>query len=233
VILFTASRQALNYAAAMSQAGLQDGWLTKEAPDVPADDSNSSRAVQYLLERLHLFSISGEWYRPELGWSSDQMLAFNQLWQRSDRDRLLQSVAKTATDLFEEARAERTPRIDSGVRFFGFVKSTMLAPACAVMPRLVARKLAVACLLHTADWEGDEPKWNAIEFQKRLPQGEDGKDKEPRGIYDVVNFTRDLWLPGRDSPLSRLLKEEYEWLLSQQWSDAARCYVASRLEAAR
>ena len=225
VILFTASRQALNYAAAMSQAGLQDGWLTKEAPDVPADDSNSSRAVQYLLERLHLFSVSGEWYRPELGWSSDQMLEFNQLWHRPDRDQLLESVARTAQDLFDRVKAGRIPPIAHGVRFFGYVKSHMPSPACSVMPRLVARKLAVACLLQTADWESDEPRWNAVEFQRLLPQGEDGKEKTVRGIYDVVNFTRDLWLPGRDSILTRLLPEEFDWLERQQLSVNARQYV--------
>ena len=225
VILFTASRQALNYAAAMSQAGLQDGWLTKEAPDVPADDSNSSRAVQYLLERLHLFSVSGDWYRPELGWSSDQMLEFSQLWQRPDRDQLLQSVAETAQELFDSARAGRIPPIEHGVRFFGYVKSRMPSPACSVMPRLVARKLAVACLLDTADWEGDEPRWNEIKFQKLLPQGEDGKEKAVRGIYDVVNFTRDLWLPGRDSLLTRLLPEEFNWLEKQQLNVNAPHYI--------
>jgi len=233
VILFTASRQALNYAAAMSQAGLQDGWLTKEAPDVPTDDSNSSRAVQYLLQRLHLFSVSGEWYRPELGWSSDQMLEFNQLWQRLDRDQLLESVGKTAQHLFDSAKAGRTQVIEHGVRFFGFVKSRMPAPACAVMPRLAARKLAVACLLHTANWEREEPRWDARQFQTLLPQGPDGKEKDVDGIYHVVNFTRDLWLPGRESPLNRLLIEEYKWLLDQEFgqnSSECKGYIQRCME---
>ena len=217
VIMLTASRQALNYAVAMADAGSQDGWLTKEAPDVPLDDVNSSRAVHYLLERLHLFSLAGEWYRTELGWTSEQMIEFNRLWQRPDRESLLEAVQQKAQELFQGARENRCPPIDRGVRFFGFIKSAMPTPQCSVMPRLVARKLAIACLLVTADWSNGEPSWSPHKFQGMLPQGPDGKEKNVSGIYHVVNFTRDLWIPGRESPLNRLLAEEYEWLLAQDW----------------
>jgi CheY-like chemotaxis protein len=225
VIILTASRQALNYAVAMADAGSQDGWLTKEAPDVPIDDANSSRAVHYLLERLHLFSLAGEWYRPELGWSSPQMTEFNRLWQRPDRESLLGDVRQKAGEVFQAARGGRGPKVAYGVRFLGFIQSIMPAPTCRVMQLLVARKVFLACLLDTADWSAGEPSWNVDEFKRMLPQGEGRwRNKEARGIYDVVVYTRDLWFPGRDSPFNRLLPEEYDWLLAQDWKGhAAEC----------
>jgi CheY-like chemotaxis protein len=241
VVMLTASRQALNYIAAMAGAGPQDGWLTKEAPDVPVDDDNSSRSVHYLLSRLHVFSTLAEWYRPELEWSSEQIREFAAFWSRPDRDQLLETARREATEIFTRAKnppgitVPRTDETEAPVRILGYV-TTLHAWTHPLLPRLVARKVGIACLLQTADWSAAEPVWDASALNQMVPQDELNKCYAVEGIYEAVPFHRDLWIRGRGSPVTRLLVEEYEWLLKQDWGQVgARCkgYVKRLLEAAR
>lgn len=241
IVMLTASRQALNYVAAMAGAGQQDGWLMKEAPDVPVDDENSARSVHYLLNRLQVFSSLSEWYRPELGWSSEQVREFAAFWSRPDRDQLLNDAREKATRIFKDAKnfsivIPRSSAREPAVRLFGYIK-TLHSWAHPLMPLLVARMVAVACLLQTADWQDMEPTWNAKALHLMVPQDEKTKrDTVVRGIYDAVAFHRDLWIPGRASPVTRLLVEEYEWLLGQDWGAVGtqcKAYVQRLLDAAR
>lgn len=238
VIVLTASRQALNYVAAMEGAGPQDGWLTKEAPDVPVDDENSARSVHYLLSRLHVFSTMREWYRPELGWNSGQLRKFAAFWSRPDRDELLKTAREAATDILSLAKSSsitvpRTKVADPPVRILGYVKRRQ-AWSHPIVPLLVSRKVALACLLYTADWSHGGPVWNPQAFHEILPQDELTKRlTKVSAIYDVVNFHRDLWIPGRASPVTRLLREEYEWLLAQdygQHNDQCRRFLNNLLQ---
>lgn len=228
VVMLTASRQALNYVAAMAGAGPQDGWLMKEAPDVAVDDGNSSRSVHYLLNRLHVFSALGEWYRPELGWSSEQIREFAAFWSRPDRDQLLETSRQEATEIFNKAKDPgiTVPRADETtppVRLLGYVK-TLHAWTHPLLPLLVARKVGIACLLQTANWMATEPVWNAAALNQMVPQDELNKCYAVDGIYEAVAFHRDLWIPGRASPVTRLLIEEYQWLLEQAWGAvSAQC----------
>lgn len=234
IAMLTASRQALNYVAAMTGAGPQDGWVTKEAPDVEVDNDNSARSVHYLLSRLHVFSTLAEWYRPELGWSSEQIREFAAFWSRPDRDQLLETVRNEASDIFRRAKdpgitIPREKERDPVVRLLGYVRTLHSWPH-PILPLLVARKVAIACLLQTADWKGTEPEWNALALHQMVPQDERTKrNTAVRGIYDAVAFHRDLWIPGRASPMTRLLLREYEWLSQQNYGSQDDCCKAAIL----
>jgi len=239
VVMLTASRQALNYVAAMAGAGPQDGWLTKEAPDVPVDDDNSSRSVHYLLSRLHVFSTLAEWYRPELEWSSEQIREFAAFWSRPDRDQLLETARKEATQIFGRAKNPGitipwTKASDAQVRLLGYVKG-LGSWRHPLLPLLVARKVGIACLLQTANWGKDEPQWDHNALHQMVPQDAwTKKNRKPRGIYDAIKF-HDLWFRSSTAPTTSLLIEDYEWLLKQDWGDvAAPCieFIKRCLEAA-
>ena len=219
VIILTASRQALNYAVAMAGAESQDGWVTKEAPDVPIDDANSSRAVHYLFERLHLFSMAGEWYSPELGWPTTPIRDFNELWEHQQREILLGEVRDKATEILEATKTSGSRPAAYGVRFRRFIQSQLPSPTCKVMQLLLERKVFLACLLDTADWSGGKPSWNVETFKMRLPQGPGPWEMDVEGIYHVVPYTRDLYFPARRAPFKSLLTEEGAWLLAQLWGD--------------
>jgi CheY-like chemotaxis protein len=237
VVMLTASRQALNYVAAMAGAGPQDGWLMKEAPDVPVDDDNSSRSVHYLLNRLHVFSTLGEWYRPALEWQSREITEFSDFWGQSDRTNLLAQAEYHASLLFREVVEGRVPD-PLPRRFWGYVSSRTSDSRHSFVARLVARKVAIACLLHCADWNhSGEPEWNLERFQHLLPDTPDAKRKDEKEFSKDISvlFNRDLYLPGLKSAISALLRVEYEWLLKQDWGPAStQCtvYVRRLLEAA-
>jgi hypothetical protein len=217
VIMLTASRQAVNFAAVMAGAREVDGWLTKEAPDVPADDENSSRAVHYLLERLHLFACLRDWYRPEFEWNLERKLAYAHLHNSPYRDSCLGHVAARAEAVFSALLRDRTLQDKyRGEKFYSCIESEVAPLRFDVERRLVARRVAVAALLHTAQWAPGGPHWDVDAFQNLMPGRPD--KKIVKAVYDVVNFNDRLWLTTSDPALvERLLKEEYEWLLNRHW----------------
>ncbi|HZT32747.1 MAG TPA: hypothetical protein VFA33_22860 [Bryobacteraceae bacterium] len=217
VIMLTASRQAVNFAAVMAGAREVDGWLTKEAPDVPADDENSSRALHYLLERLHLFACLHDWYCPEFEWNLERKLACARLYNSPHRDFCLGHIAQRAEAIFHTLLVGRTLQDKyKGEKFYSCIESEVAPLRFDVERRLVARRIAVAALLHTAQWAAGGPRWNVDAFQNLMPGRPD--KKIVKAVYDVVNFNDRLWFTTSEPTLiERLLKEEYEWLLNRSW----------------
>jgi hypothetical protein len=212
VVMLTASRQVLNYAAAMSGAAPHDGWLTKEAPDVPLDDRNSARAVHYLLERLHLYSTLLEWYGDHLKWKLEWINEYSDFWCDQRRDDLLRQVSELASKTFKDAQSNRCD-VDRKQQFWGFIRATVGSAAHPLVAFLVARRVALACLLYTTDWNAGTPMWNVANFARIVPHDPRGRVEET--IDDIVNFGRDLHIPTTKSPEKHLLREEYDWLLAQ------------------
>jgi hypothetical protein len=231
IIILTASRQAVNFAAVMADAREVDGWLTKEAPDIPADDENSSRAVHYLLERLHLFACLRDWYRPEMDWELKWKLDYARLYNGPDWDGCQQWVSQKAADIFNHWIGNGPPR---STTFYKAIQdclpdvgNVVREPHRSLAVRLVARRVAVATLLHTARWQGGRPEWDLQEWASIVP----GRHARPTGIYrgeirypsDVVNFHEQLWLRSYLPDLvDLLLEEEYIWLQNRRWSRNAR-----------
>ena len=223
VIMLTASRQAVNFAAVMAGAREVDGWLTKEAPDVPADEENSSRAVHYLLERLHLFACLRDWYRPEMNWQLKWKLDYARLYNSPHRDQCQKWVSEKATEIFDQwVRGERPQGT-----FYKAIESELGNPG-EVPPahrglavRLVARRVAVATLLHTAHWQEAMPTWDLAQWAAMVPARHLRPD-EIRYPSEVVNFTEQLWFRSYLPDLvDSLLKEEYGWLLGWRWDQNA------------
>ncbi len=238
VVMLTASRQALNYVAAMAGAGPQDGWLMKEAPDVPVDDGNSARSVHYLLRQLHVFSTMAEWYRPALEWGRREVAEFSDFWGQSNRAHMLEQAERHASTLFRDVVEKRIP--DSlQQRFWGYISSRISTSGHSFVARLVARTVAIACLLYTADWsQSGDPQWNIEKFQRILPDTRVAKGKDEKDFSKDISilFNRDLYLPGLKSALNALLPVEYEWLLKQDWGAAdpqSTAYVQRLLDAAK
>jgi CheY-like chemotaxis protein len=219
VVMLTASRQVLNYAAAMSGAAPHDGWLTKEAPDVPLDDRNSARAVHYLLDRLHLYSTLLEWYGDHLGWELEWINAYSEFWCDQHRDDLLRQIGELASKIFKDAQHNRCD-VGNEQQFWGYIKTAVRSATHPLVARLVARRVALACLLYTADWNAGTRIWNVEKFGRIIPH--DPRGREEKRIDGVVNFTRDLWLPTAKSPEKHLLREEYDWLVAENLSKTSK-----------
>lgn len=215
VIMLTASRQAMTYAVVMDDAERADGWLTKEGPDTPPDDENSARAIHYMLERLHLFACVQDWYRDELRWDPDWKLEYAK-WRGSPPWNESQSRIETiSTQLFWSIQQaefrERHKYVAAGLGW-----ADEHTEGCSSIERLlIVRRVVVATLLLTADWRSDQPRWNADAFDALIP-GKEGR-RDVKAVYDVVkNFKVKLWLvSSKPELLSMLLREEYQWLLTQ------------------
>jgi hypothetical protein len=237
IIMLTASRQAVNFAAVMGGAREVDGWLNKEAPDVPADDENSARAVHYLLERLHLFACLRDWYRPEFEWNLERKLAYARLYNSPYRDSCLQHVAGRATQTVQALlQGSRTLHEKyKGEKFYSCIESEVTPNRFEIERRLVARRVAIAALLHTAQWLSDGPRWDVDAFRKLMPGRPD--NAIVKAVYNVVNFNDRLWLTTSDTALiDRLLIEEYDWLDTFNWQqhgEAIRQWVSKAKQGAR
>ena len=230
VVILTASRQALNYAAASSGAGEQDGWLTKEAPDVPVDDNNSSRAVHYLLKKLNVFSTLGEWHRPALEWETDTISEFSSFWMSSEREKFLHNITAMSTKLFQDIKAGTQPSVPLGVRFYGYIKSQIADKPYPIMSVLAGRMVMTALFLYSSKCPTNEmPQWDLEALEKILPDSPSGRQlDEPFNKRLSVILNRDLALPGIkfgiNTVFSALLPLEYEWLLKQDYgSNTENC----------
>jgi hypothetical protein len=222
VIIFTASRQATNYAELMEEATPFDGWLTKEAPDVPEDDENSAKSLLYLLTRLHLFSGLTD-YDPDWGWTTDAQLRYLKMSVGESREKCLGAVTDKANELFEKVRADTfsTEFLDAARRsalleLRGFFSSACQALAFSdVVSVFVARRVVVATLLLTAKVKDSDIEWDVKSFYQRLVGGE--RAEAVKYISDYLNFREALWLRTYTPKLLGLLMpQEIEWLVKQE-----------------
>lgn len=230
VIMHTASRQAMNYAIAMENANMFDGWLTKEGPDMNPEVENSTRAVHYLLERLHEFACTHEWYREELEWEPKWKREYSKLRSHPKWEDSLSLVAKVASNLFSSInngsfRADYESYCvensdNSAAAGLGWADdwgqynyTGVFTINPSLERRLVLRRIIIAALLQTANWSVEaKPTWNSEKFNNLIP-GKDGR-KKVSAVYQVVtNFNEKLWFTTNNPKLvGMLLREEYEWL---------------------
>lgn len=211
IIVLTASRQAMNYSAIMESAGQSDGWLTKEGPDITLNDEHSSWAALYLLERIHMFSCLNSWYRDEFGWKLNWREEYSNaylspFWKESQNH-----VASESSRIFETLRSNPIAVSSPFATLYENVTKHVVPAHFPVEIRLIARRLAVAALLETAEWRNELPRWDVDKFKLRLNCSSRKNDlKYPN---DVLNFTTMLWFVSYTPKLlGLLLREEYEWL---------------------
>ena len=225
VIMYTASRQAMNFAEIMEDATKLDGWLCKEAPDIKEDDQNSKKAFQYLLARIHLFAGASAWYREELQWELVEKTAYGNMIDSEFRKVCLSYVGQKATELFEMVKsgefANQSARCNKA--FLGFIQERVQIPQFAdVAPVLVARRVAVATLLLTSGVRREVLEWDPLEFIGRL-RGDYARSRAEsegkRYPSKAVNFRRECWLASYEPAklASLLLAEEVDWLRDQAW----------------
>ena len=230
VVMFTASRQILNFAELLDSSTEIDGWFVKEGPDTPvdADDANSANAVTYLLERLHLYSTLRGWYRPSFAWDGERKLAYARLFHSPNANVIFEEITRLSNQLFQQVLAPEADQAkDSGETFLSFVQQRVPAGALSVVQTLVARRVALACLLWTADMTPAGPAWNADAFAQLLP-GRPAK-KTIKWVYDKLNFNQVLWMRSSDV-LSQLLDEEVRWLAGVPWPNDRSSQIAAALQ---
>lgn len=230
VIIFTASRQAINYAEVMSSAGRIDGWLCKEAPDVPANDENSKNAVHYLLSHLYTISAVDAGYRDEMEWASEQKQEYEEFWNAKGRVARLQQIAVKASDFLREIRSGKFAQgMEYGVRAMKQVRSQLVLSGFGPYEKLgqilVARRVGVATLIETAKIDKGGLEWDVPEFARLLhKQPEKRAFKRPN---EIINFNDELRLHSYTPKLLRqLFPEEYQWLLEQEFSAEKKRIIA-------
>lgn len=218
ILIFTASRQAMNYSAIIEAAGPSDGWLTKEGPDITQGDNTqsdkySSHAALYLLERLHMFSSRSGWYRPEFHWETAWIQEYAAARLSPDWDKSQQHVAAQATRIYQNLQTLSDPTQP----FLTNINALFTPMHFSLENKLVQRRVAVAALLETAIWDNNAPKANADEFMERLHCRP--KKDPPTYVSDVQNF-KELWFASYkpEKVVTLLLPEEREWLMAQNWT---------------
>jgi len=217
VIMFTASRQVLNFAELLDSSSELDGWFIKEGPDIPANDgdANSSNSVAYLLERMHLYSTLRGWYRSSFAWDAERKLAYARLFQSKHAHILFGEVTDLADELFGRIllEARQSPFVDTET-YLAYIQERVPPTAFPVTQTLVARRVALATLLWTADMTPSGPEWNTDAFVCLLP-GRPAR-RAIKWVYDKLNFNQVLWMRS-SGILSQLLREEIEWLETLDW----------------
>jgi len=157
-----------------------------------------------------------DWYRNEFKWGLDRKLEYARLYRSPNRQESLDHVAGEAERIFDKILNNHGFHLDYGVKFLSFIESEMHPLYFLLEYRLVARRVVIAALLHTARWTDRGPEWDVDAFHNLLPHSPNRSVVQ--AVYDVVNFNEALWLStSKPDLLSRLLKEEYEWLLALDW----------------
>jgi hypothetical protein len=212
ILIFTASRQAMNYSAIMEAAGKSDGWLTKEGPDITLDDEHSSQAALYLLERLHMFSRRRGWHRPEFGWRPSDEQDYATAYHSPHWQECQNHVASESSRIFEALQTNPNEVSSPFKTLAQNVRDRVKPIHFPLETLLVARRLAVAAFLETATWRNGLPAWNVDRFRSRLNCSSSKSNPQyPNGVF---NFTTMLWFASykADRILGLLLPEESEWL---------------------
>lgn len=212
ILIFTASRQAMNYSAIMEAAGSSDGWLTKEGPDITVDDAHSSQTALYLLERLHMFSSRRDWYRPEFRWEIPWVQEYAAAYLSPHWKECQNHVNSEATRIYETLRTNPQEVSQPHFTIFQNVHNQVKPVHFPLEVRLVARRVTLAAFLETANWRNGSPAWDVDGFRKRLNCS--SSKKSPQYPSHVFNFTTMLWFASykADRILGLLLTEESEWL---------------------
>jgi hypothetical protein len=217
VIIFTASRQVLNFAELLDSSSEIDGWFIKEGPDIPVDaeNTNSANAAAYLLERLHLYSTLRGWYRPSFDWTTERKLAYARLFHSKCAKEAFSEISAQSHALFRQIldRNWEGP-LEVNDTYWAFIQRRVPPVPFPICQTLVARRVALAALLWTADMTPAGPEWNAEKFASLLP----GRpiNRLVKWVYDKLNFNQVLWMRSSDV-LSQLLKEEIDWLETIEW----------------
>jgi len=231
VIMFTASRQILNFAELLDSSTDIDGWFIKEGPDIPvdSDDANSANSVAYLLERLHLYATLRGWYRASFAWDAERKLAYARLVHSNQADAVFSEVTRLSDRLLQQILREGSAAEKTGT-YLGFIQERVPSTPFPVSQTLVARRVALAALLWTADMTPAGPEWNTDAFVRLLP-GRPIK-KVVKWVYDKLNFNQVLWMRS-SGILSQLLREEIDWLAAVDWPADKRAAILAALDRER
>jgi len=231
VIMFTASRQILNFAEMLDSSSDIDGWFIKEGPDIPVDDAdaNSANSVAYLLERLHLYATLRGWYRPSFAWDAERKLAYARLVHSKQAGTVFAEVTRLSDGLLEQILTDGHAANETGT-YLGYIQDRVPSTPFSVSQTLVARRVALAALLWTADMTPAGPEWNTDAFVHLLP-GRPIK-KVVKWVYDKLNFNQVLWMRS-SGVLSQLLREEIDWLARVDWPVDKRAAILEALDRER
>lgn len=231
VIMFTASRQVLNFAELVDSSSDIDGWFIKEGPDIPVDhdDANSANSVAYLLERLHLYATLRGWYRASFAWDAERKLAYARLVHSKQAGTVFAEVTRLSDGLLHQILQRGSATEETGT-YLGFIQERVPSTPFPVCQTLVARRVALAALLWTSDMTPAGPAWNTDEFVRLLP-GRPTK-KIVKWVYDKLNFNQVLWMRS-SGILSQLLREEIDWLANVDWPTDKRAAIVGALDRER
>jgi hypothetical protein len=231
VIMFTASRQILNFAEMVDSSSDIDGWFIKEGPDIPVDaaDANSANSVAYLLERLHLYATLRGWYRPSFAWDAERKLAYARLVHSKQAATVFAEVTRLSDRLLQQILKDGGATKETGT-YLAYIQDRVPSTPFPVAQTLVARRVALAVLLWTADMTPAGPDWNTDAFVRLLP-GRPTK-KVVKWVYDKLNFNQVLWMRS-SGVLSLLLREEIDWLAAVGWPADKRAAILGALDRER
>lgn len=235
IIIFTASRQTMNYSAIMNVARKSDGWLTKEGPDITLDNEQSSHASLYLLDRIHMFYCLQGWHHEELQWEGGACEDYCEAYRSPYWAEVLENINKQSTRIFNSVQEKPHPFQDNKT-FMVNIDNVYRIKRFKVEKHLVRRRIAVAALLKTAKIDNaNNLEWQLQDFVTFL-------NFEPARLIlqyanNVFHFQRDLWFKSYDPRklLGAMLKEEYQWLreifpeqdysVINQWLDEAESSI--------
>lgn len=232
ILMFTASRQAMNYATIMAEATNIDGWLCKEAPDSPEDIENSTNSLLYLISQVHMFGGMAEWWHPGLDWVKTDEKEYGEFYSSPQFESSIEHVDREATRLLRLIHRDTFSKVPP----FAGLRGKLAPPLFQILnhkiePLLVARRLIVGTLLMTSTPNGQSLTWDPTEFVRRI-RGDDYIGPLVRkgiAIY-VSKFgnQREFWFPSLapDGILQALLKDELLWLQSQDWPRLAPANAA-------
>jgi len=233
VIMFTASRQILNFSELLDSSSEIDGWFIKEGPDIPVDpeNANSANAAAYLLERLHLYSTLRGWYRSSFDWPTERKLAYARLFHSRSAKETFSDIRARSHALFRQVlgRNWEGPHSETDT-YWTFIQKRVPPVPFPICQTLVARRVVLACLLWTARMTPAGPEWNTEAFVSLLP-GRPIK-RLVKWVYDKLNFNQVLWMRSSEV-LSQLLKEEIDWLEEIEWPDDRKSAILDALSRER
>jgi hypothetical protein len=228
IMMFTASRQAMNYANIMADSSNIDGWLCKEAPDSPEDAENSANALIYLISHLHEFVGKSGWWHAGLEWGRDEEEEYSQFFADPDAAESLKHISTEGTRLLELVRINEFVRGsgDHPTPLLGKLVPPVFEPSKhRTETRLVARRLIVGSLLMTSILKGDTLAWNPEEFLYRIRGRAHVERLRKKGKLHVsgVGNQYEFWFRSLapDRILQLLLKQELSWLKSLDWEKLA------------
>jgi len=232
--MFTASRQALNFAQAMGKDWEVDGWLIKESPDIKADPQNSANAALYLLKQVHLLLGEKEWYRDEMNWCFGDRLRYSR-WRRSVafEDDLQDLHLVVAVELEEIASGAYTqskfPRHNEYQR-------TKTPSGWSEVQRVIFNRMIITgAVLLSASGGPEKLTVNWPDLLNLLPFRKYKKATFKRGdrlhaFHELQVFSTTAWIAPEDGILRSLLDHELAWLRDFSWPDDRKDAVLRALE---